>query len=325
MKAQSKFITFIAIVALLALVVVFGFIFWQPQPEIIQGEAEATEVRISSKVPGRIDKFFANEGDKVKKGDTLVIIDSPEVKAKLAQAKALQTAAQAINRKVDKGSRSEQITMAYETWQKATAASEVMRKSYERVKNLYDNEVVSAQKKDEVEANYKAAVATEKAAKAQYDMALKGAQEEDKQAAAAQVEIAKGALSEVESYLSEINLVATIDGEISERYPKAGELVGTGAPIMDIVDLSDMWVTFNIREDLLGDLAMGKTFNAVVPALGNKNVQLQVNYIKDRGSYAAWRATKTTGQFDRKTFEVRAKPTAPIEGLRPGMTVLLDK
>lgn len=321
-KINGKLITFTGIVFIVLLVAVFGFIFWEPQAEFIQGEAEAAEVRISGKVPGRIEEFRVNEGDRVKKGDTLAILDSPEVLAKFIQAQAAEAAAQAVSNKAEGGSRTEQITMAFQTWQKALAALEVAQKSYERVQKLYDNEVVAAQKRDEAEANYKAMAATEKAAKAQYEMARNGAQREDKMAAEAQVSRAKGAVAEVESYIRETYLISPIDGEISERYPKVGELVGTGAPVMDVLDMKDVWVVFNVREDLLGDLKMGGTFTAWIPALDNKEVVLKVTHMKDMGSYAAWRATKTTGKYDAKTFEVKAVPTERVEGLRPGMSVL---
>lgn len=321
-KINSKLIVFTGAVGLVFLVTIFGFIFWEPLPEIIQGEAEASEVRISGKVPGRIERFLVEEGTPVKKGDTLVILDCPEVLAKFSQAQAAETAAQAISNKATKGVRSEQITMAYQTWQKSKAALDVARKSYERIQTLFDKEVVSAQKRDEVEANYKAMVATEKAAQAQYEMAKNGAESEDKMAAEAQVNRAKGAVAEVESFIRETVLISPVDGEISERYPKVGELVGTGAPVMNVLQLDEMWVTFNVREDLLGSLKMGETFTAVIPALGNKEVTLKVTFMKDMGSYAAWRATKTTGGFDAKTFEVKAVPTEKIEGLRPGMSVL---
>jgi HlyD family secretion protein len=136
---------------------------------------------------------------------------------------------------------------------------------------------------------------------------------------------AKGAVNEVKSYLKEITLVSPINGEVTEVFPKCGELVGTGAPIMNIVDLNDIWFTFNVREDLLGELKMGKTFSVKVPALNNQVVEVKVNYIKALASYATWKATKTTGQFDVKTFEVRAKPTTKVADLRPGMTALFEK
>ena len=288
-KVSGKVLMFTGIVIIVFLVAIFGFIFWEPVPEVIQGEAEATEVRISGKVPGRIEKFLVDEGDRVKKGDTVAILDSPEVLAKLSQAQA---------------------------------ALEVARKSYERVQKLYEGEVMSAQKRDEAEANYKAMLATEQAAKAQYEMARNGAEKEDKMAAEAQVNRAKGAVEEVSSYIKETFLVSPIDGEISERYPKVGELVGTGSPVMNVLDLEDMWVVFNVREDLLGDLKMGAEFTGYIPALGDKEVRLKVTYLKNMGTYAAWRATKTTGQYDAKTFEVKAVPMEKVEGLRPGMSVL---
>lgn len=321
-KINGKLVTFTGIIILVLLVAIFGFIFWEPAPEYLQGEAEATEVRISGKVPGRIEMFMFNEGDRVQQGDTVAILDSPEVMAKYSQAEAAEAAAQALNDKADRGTRSEQIVMAYQTWQKAKAAAEVAAKTYNRVQKLYENEVVPAQKKDEAEANYKAMQATEQAAKAQYEMARNGAQKEDKMAAEAQLNRAKGAVAEVQAYVKETYLISPISGEVSERYPKVGELVGTGSPVMDILDLSDMWVSFNVREDQLGDFRLGETFKAFIPALENKEVELKVTYLKDMGSYAAWRATKTTGQYDMKTFRVKAKPTEKVEGLRPGMSVL---
>lgn len=321
-KVSGKVLMFTGIVIIVFLVAVFGFIFWEPVPEVIQGEAEATEVRISGKVPGRIAEFLVNEGDWVKKGDTVAILDSPEVMAKFNQAQAAEDAAQALSDKAQKGAREEQKAMAFQTWKKAQAALEVARKSYERVKKLFEGEVMSAQKLDEAEANYKAMLATEQAAKAQYEMAKNGAEKEDKMAAEAQVNRAKGAVEEVSSYIKETFLISPIDGEISERYPKVGELVGTGSPVMNVLDLEDMWVVFNVREDLLGDLKMGAEFTGYIPALGNKEVPLKVTYLKNMGTYAAWRATKTTGQYDAKTFEVKAVPMEKVEGLRPGMSVL---
>lgn len=322
---SNMLLAFLTLLGVIALVALVGFFMLRKGPEIIQGQAEATEYRVSSKVPGRILEFRVKEGESVKAGDTLAILEAPDVHAKMAQAQAAEAAAQAQNEKALKGARSEQIQAAYEMWQKAIAGREIAELSYKRVKRLFEQGVMSAQKADEVTAQYNAAVATEKAAKAQYDMAKNGAEREDKLAAAALVERAKGAVAEVQSYLEETYLIAQADGEVSEIFPKVGELVGTGAPIMNIAELNDMWVSFNVREDLLKNLTMGTEFEAIVPALDNKTVKLKVNYMKDLGTYAAWKATKTTGQFDLKTFEVRAIPVEPIENLRPGMSVILKK
>lgn len=316
--------TFIALTVLgvvIATVCIIGSITYGKITEIMQGQMEATEYRVSSKVPGRILEFRVKEGDKVKAGDTLAIIEAPEVMAKKAQAEAVKTAAQALNDKAEAGAREEQIQGAYELWQKAIVNRDIWEKSFKRVSNLFKEGVVSEQKYDETKAQYDAAVATEKVAKSQYDLAVKGAQKEDKEMAAAKVAQAKGAVAEVDSYISETILLAYADGEVTEIFPHIGELVGTGAPIMNIAMMDDMWATFNVREDHLKKLPIGSRFTAEFPALG-ASVVMEVNYIKDRGDYAAWKATKQYGQYDLKTFEVRAVPVAEVEGLRPGMTVI---
>jgi HlyD family secretion protein len=327
MKKKNKDLRtgLIALIIVVILIFIVGLIINRPEPIIIQGEADASEIRISGKITGRINKFNVEEGTQVHTGDTLVIIDSPELSAKLEQANAAENAAQAQNKKAIKGARKEQIMGAFEMWQKAQVGVDISKKSYDRVQRLFDKGVVTAQKRDEAEAQYKAAVATANAAKSQYDMAKNGAESEDKEAALALVDRAKGAVNEVKSYFKEITLTSPINGEVTDVYPKRGELVGAGAPIMSIVDLNDIWFTFNVREDLLGELKMGKTFKVKVPALNNQIVEVKVNYIKALASYATWKATKTTGQFDVKTFEVRARPTAKVENLRPGMTALFEE
>lgn len=329
MKTKSQnsnmLLAFLTLLGVIAIVALVGFFMLSKGPDIIQGQAEATEYRVSSKVPGRIAEFRVKEGETVKAGDTLALLEAPDVMAKMAQAQAAQAVAQAQNQKALKGARTEQIQAAYEMWQKAKAGLEIAEKSYNRVKRLAEQGVLAAQKLDEATAQYHAALATEKAAKAQYTMAKNGAEREDKLAASALVDRAKGAVAEVESYVRETYLIAQIPGEVSEIFPKVGELVGTGAPIMSIANLQDLWITFNVREDLLKELKMGAEFEAFIPALDNRTVRLKVNYLKDLGTYAAWKATKTTGQFDLKTFEVRAEPVSPIEGLRPGMSVIIKR
>jgi len=329
MKTQNKrhsgmLIAFLTLLLVIAVVSIIGWVVLKPGPVMLQGQAEANEIRVSGKVPGRIDKFLVSEGMTVNKGDTLVLLNSPELQAKLMQATSAEDAANAQNNKAIKGARAEQIAGAYEMWQKAEVGVKLAEKTFNRVQNMFNEGVVPAQKRDEADANYQAAVATSKAAKSQYDMAMNGAENEDKLAAAAMVNRAKGAVSEVESYISETMLVSPITGEVSDIFPKQGELVGSGAPIMNIVDLRDMWVVFNIREDLLANIKMGVEFEAIVPALGNKTVKLKVNYIKAMASYATFKATKTNGGFDVKTFEVRAVPVAAIDGLRPGMSLMVD-
>lgn len=310
----------IAVVVVLAVV---GLIVLRPEPEVLMGEAEASEYRVSGKVPGRVEEFYVHEGDQVKAGDTLVFINSPEVSAKLEQAQAARSAASAQAGKAKKGARQQQITAAYQMWQKAQVGVDIAKKSLDRVQSLYDKKVISAQKRDEVEAQYKAAVATANAAKSQYDMALEGAQQEDKEAALALVAQANGAIAEVQSYMGERYLTAPCDGEVVEIYPKRTELIGTGSPVMSIVDMSDMWFTFSVREDLLGNLKVGKVVEVTIPALGDGTYQARVTYLRAMASYATWRATKNNGQYDMKSFDVRMVPVEEIPGLRPGMTAII--
>lgn len=325
-QKKKSYNLLIGIAALLATVVtvsVIGYLVSKPDPYVIQGEAEATEYRVSGKVPGRIEQFFASEGEFVHKGDTLVEIDSPEVRAKLAQAMAIRSAAEAQKDKAMTGARKEQIAGAYQIWQQARINEDIMRKSYERMKRLHEQKVISEQKYDESEAMYKAAKATCAAAKSQYDLAVSGARKEDKETAVALVDQANAALEEVRSYLGELYLVSPADGVISARFPKAGELVGQGSPIMTVTDLDDIWFTFSIREDMLEGMMTGDELTLTIPALGKRQYRARVTYISALESYATWRAAKDTGGFDARTFEVRAVPCGPIEGLRPGMSALV--
>lgn len=322
-KEKSIAIGLISLVILVAVLTIIGFFLTSERDEIIQGQAEATQVRISGKLPGRVTGFFVTEGEMVSKGDTLVEIFSSDAEAKLMQAEAMKSVYMAQNQKVDAGARKEVIAGAYDMWQKAIAGAEIAKKSYDRMEALYKKGVVSAQKRDEAEANYKAMAATERAAKSQYEMAKNGAQIEDKEAAKAMVEAAQSGIAQVESVLADSYLTSPIDGEISDIFPNAGELVGQGTPIMNVLNLNDMWITFNVREELLEKLTMGAEVKATVPALGNRETTLKVYYIKDMGSYAVWRATKVTGSYDAKTFEVKARPIEKIENLRPGMSVLM--
>lgn len=327
MKKNNKDlrIGLIGLIIVIVLVFIIGLYVYKPEPLIIQGEAVASEVRISGKVPGRIKQFLAEEGSFVHKGDTVVVIYSPELNAKLEQATAAEDAAIAQNVKAIKGARKELITGAFDMWQKALIGVDIAKKSFDRVQHLFDKGVISAQKRDEAEAQYKAAVVTANAAKSQYDMAINGAEAEDKIAAKALVNRAKGAVNEVKSYMEETILVSPLDGEVSEIFPQQGELVGTGAPIMNIVNMNDIWFSFNVREDLLGKMKMGSTIKIKIPALNNLETVVKVSYIKALASYATWRSTKTSGEFDVKTFEVRARPIKKISDLRPGMTALIEE
>jgi HlyD family secretion protein len=323
-KSQHKniLIAIIGFVAVVIIVAVIGVLALDRDPDTIQGQVEVGEYRVSSKVPGRILELRVKEGDFVKAGDTLAIIDAPEVRAKMEQAQGAEAAASALELKAQNGARKEQIQGAFQVLQQAKAGKEIAEKSYNRVQRLFDEGVISAQKRDEAYANFKAMEAQMMAAQSQYDMAVNGARREDKLAAQAQTARARGAVQEVNSYIHETVQIAQKDGEVSEIYPKIGELVGTGSPIMSIAMMDDLWGTFNIREDRLEGLKVGSELTVFVPAF-KKDIRMRVYYVKDQGSYAVWKATKANGQYDLKTFEVKARPVDRLEGLRPGMTLVV--
>ncbi|MCQ2119176.1 MAG: efflux RND transporter periplasmic adaptor subunit [Bacteroidales bacterium] len=329
MEKQKKSYNLAVGVAALVLIIlaigVVGYFVSKPAPLIIQGEAEASEYRVSGKVPGRVEAFYVKEGQMVHQGDTIALIDSPEVRAKLAQATAAMNAATAQSRKAQNGARQEEIAGAYELYQQALVQEDVMKKSFDRVQRLFDEKVIAAQKYDETKARYDVACAQTKAAKSRYDMAVSGARYEDKAAAQALVDQASGAVAEVESYLSELYLTSPADGIISATFPKVGELVGTGSPVASVTDLADVWFTFNIREDYLHGMQQGDKVEVMIPALDGKTVTATVNYIAVRESYATWKASKATGMYDAKTFEVRAVPDRSVEGLRPGMSAIVKE
>lgn len=324
---QSTISLLVGLAALLLVVIVLMLIGWitsKPMKITLQGSVEAREYRVSGKVPGRIHQLLFSEGDTVSKGQVVVTLDSPEIQAKIIQANAQKLAAQAIKAKASGSARAELVEGAYEQWQKAKVGVEIARKSYERVENLFKQEVVSAQKRDEVKAQYDAAVATERAAKSQYDMAKNGAQREDRLAAQAAVDAAKADVEQVNSYVDEINLTSPITGIITEIFPKVGELVGQGAPIMTVTDIEDVWFSFNIREDLLKGMTNGSIIKVEIPALGGSTLyEAKVYFINVMASYATWKPTKVSGEFDAKTFEVRAKPIEKISGLRVGMSAII--
>ncbi|QZE15805.1 efflux RND transporter periplasmic adaptor subunit [Halosquirtibacter laminarini] len=323
MKNRSYGIGIVVLIILIVLSIGASLLL-KPKKVILQGEAEATEVKVATKLVGRIDSLEIHEGDEVSKGTLLLTLESPEVSAKMEQAQAAKKAAEAQSRKAQNGARKEQIRAAHNLYLKAKAAADLLNVTYDRVSNLYDDGVVPEQKRDEAKTRYDAAKLTEDAALSQYEMAKKGARYEDKQAAAALVERANGAVNEVASYMSEKRLIAPIDGEVTSIIAKRGELITPGYPVVTITDLSDVWFTFNVKEDLLHKFKKGVEIEVLLPAMQMKRVTVRVSFIKAEGAYATYRATQTMGGFDMKTFEVRATPVEKIPGLRPGMTALLD-
>ncbi len=311
----------IAVIVVVAVVSVISWFVTKSTPEILQGTVQATSYKASSKVPGRIEEMLVAQGQHVSEGELLYVLSIPEVDAKLRQAEAVRSAAAAKDKEALAGARVEQIEAAYNMWQKAEAGLVLARKTFDRVQKLYDEGVVPAQKLDEAQANLQAMQATASAAQSQYRMAKAGARKEDKEAAAALLAQAESVVSEAESYVRDACVYAPASGEVSSVIAQAGELVGSGYPVVAILDMSDQWVSFNIKEDMLPGITIGKRFTAYVPAL-NADVELEVYYIAPQADFAVWAATRTRGGFDVRTFNVKARPVQMPSALRPGMSVL---
>lgn len=317
---KSLIFTVIMVLLLIAVMAVVGFIFIKPQPDTIQGMGDATEIRISGKLPGRVSEIYVEEGERVKAGDTLVHIHSSLIEARLAQAEAMQDVSQATNRKVDAGTRQQIIASARDIMRQATAATDIAKKTYDRMESLFSKGVISAQKRDEAKAAYEAAKAGESAARSQYELALAGPQAEDREAARSMVKVAQGSVNEVDALLEDQYLVAPTDGIITVVYPNESELVATGAPIMNL-QTDDNYAIFNVRETLLKDITEGTKIKVRIPALDIETT-MTVYYIRDLGTYANWQATKSTGDYDARTFQIKARPEGKINNFRPGMSVI---
>ena len=323
---KKKNITGLVItIAVFAAVILFSIYFFSNnEPIYLQGQVEAKQINVAPKVPGRVKAIYKKEGDRVQKGELLLELESTEIDAKLSQAEAARSAAQAQSDKAQRGAREEQIKGAYNVWQQAQAAADLAEKTYQRVSNLFNDKVLPAQKKDEAYTQMVALQKQAEAAKSQYEMAKNGARDEDKTAAQALVAQAQGVITEVNAYKDGAKVYVPADTQIQTIIPNEGEIVNAGYPVMNLIDTNDEWVVFNIREDKMVNYKEGTKFKAIVPALGNQEIELEVKHIAVQADFATWTATKSKGDFDKKTFAIKAYPTAKVEGLRPGMSVLVE-
>ncbi len=297
---------------------------YQPKANTLQGEIEAKEYSVSSKIAGRIEDVFVQEGDIVKIGQTIFTINSPELQAKIKKAKAGTEAAKALSIQAQEGARKQQIAAAKDNYHKAKAAATFAQKTYKRVENLYKEGIVSKQKYDEAFTRYEAANYTKNAAFQMYEMAKEGTRKETKKAAFEKEKMAQSTLEEVNAYAKDLQIKSYYDGEVSMVLLNKGELAPQGFPVVQIIDMSNSWATFNVRETELEKFKKGSEFQVRIPALGNKKYTFKVTYISVLADYATWRATNIQKDFDLRTFEIRAKPLKPIKDLRVGMSVLVD-
>ncbi|MFI3275997.1 HlyD family secretion protein [Vibrio sp.] len=296
---------------------------YQPQPVKLQGQIDAQQYSISSKVPGRIDQVFVRKGDSVEKGELIFSLLSPEIDAKLEQAKAGQKAAGALAQEAENGARTQQIQAAKDQWLKAKAAADLMNKTYQRVNNLYNDGVVAEQKRDEAKTQWQAAKYTESAAFQMYQLAQEGARDETKVAAAQKALMAAGAVAEVEAYAKDTQIHSWFSGEVSQVLLSSGELAPQGFPVVTVIDTQDAWAVLNVREDMLKHFEKGTQFDAYLPAL-DKSLTFKVTHIAVMGDFATWRSTDAAQGFDLRTFEVEARPVDTNETLRMGMSLVVE-
>ncbi len=326
MSAKSQhnniLLAVLGFVAVVVIVAVIGYFTIDRTPEIIQGQVEVSEYRVACKLPGRVTELLVKEGDHVHKGDILAKLAIPEANAQEKVAEATAGATEAISALTEAPTRHEAVESAYQVYQQAIAANGIAEKTYGRMQRLFDEGVMSAQKRDEAKAAFEATQAGVQVAKSQWELAKSGARKEAKEAARKQAQAATSAIDVVRSVLKETVQRATADGEVETIYPKVGELVGFGSPIMSISMVDDIWGTFNVREDQLKDMKIGAKLKVYVPAL-DKQIEMRVTSLKDQGSYAVWKATKSNGQYDLKTFQVKARPVQKVDGLKPGMSLII--
>ena len=326
MNTENKLLLKITtlIVVIVAIISIFWMILYKDTPQILQGKIECTQIKISGKLLGRIEKFYVQEGSSVSAGDTLVLINSPETDALMQSAAAMKDAAAFENLKIDKGAREQIIASLKEGWMAAKAQADLASSTNGRIERLYADSVVTLQRKEEANTLAQAARAAEQAARYQYEMALEGARQEDKLASRALVNAAQGGVDEIGALLKDSRLIAPANGVVSEIYPSVGELVMPGAAIMDLLILEESHVTLNIREDLLQNFLPGSLFTGRVPALNNVPIQFRVYYVSPLGSYATWQSSRQSGSYDLVTFKIKAAPVCKDSisvQLRPGMSV----
>ena len=323
MNTGNRFLTIIVVV----LIAWLGWSFWdayRPQAMVMQGQIEAREYTVSSKVPGRISEVLVRKGDPVEVGQLVFRIDSPELEAKLSQAVGGVQAASAIVAAANTGARAQEIEAARDQWQTAKAAEELTATTLERMENLLVDGVIPQQRRDEVYAAHEAAKYTTQAAYQIYSMASEGARVETKAVARGQEQIASGVVAEVEAMRKDTEIHSRWSGEVSTVFLHGGELAPQGFPIVTIVDIDDAWAVFQVREDYLQNVSKGAEIKVRIPALGEDLYTFKISHISVMGDFATWRATNATAGYDLKTFEVEARPLSSIMGLRVGMTTLLE-
>lgn len=315
-----------AIIVTATAAVIVGLSLWflvQPQPLLVQGEADATRIDIAARVDGRIGARPVSRGEAVSAGKVLATIDNPELQMKLAEAEAARLVAIADLTRIETGTRAEVIAERKAAIAAGEAKVMLAQQTYDRTAQLMKNDVAPVQKLDEATASLDIAKRTLEQTKLAYAAAVAGYTKEERGVAKAAVDKAEAAITTLKAQVAELTISAPVSAEIYQIAAEPGEYVSPGVPLLSLVDLSDVWLRFDLREDLIEGLKIGDRFTARLPALGDVPVEVEVRTIATRGEYAGWRATRATGDFDLRTFEVRAYPVGKVAGLRPGMSAYL--
>lgn len=298
---------------------------YRPVAEPLQGQIEAQQYAVASKVAGRIDRVLVRKGDTVKRGQLVFTLASPELDARLVQARAGQDAAEALAAQANKGARRQQVEAARDQWQQAQAAADLTAKTFARLDALYRDGVLAEQKRDEAYAQMQGARHAAAAARQMFLMAEEGSRAEEKAAAADKAKMAAGAVAEVEAFAADTSIASRFDGEVSQVLLQSGELAPQGFPVVTVIDMGDVWAVFDVREDELQRFARGSEFTARIPALGDGVYRFRVSHVAVLGDFAVWRSTQSGRDFDMRSFEVEARPIGTIAGLRVGMSVLVAR
>jgi len=323
---MNKSLRFLAVTAVI-LIAWLGWSFWnayKPKPLVMQGQIEAREYSVSSKVPGRIAEVLVEAGDVVEAGQLIFRLDSEILDAKVAQAKGGEQAASAVADAADTGAREQEIEVARNNWQTTKATAELTAATLQRMENLLAEGVIPVQRRDEAFAANEAAQHTRAAAYEIFSLAKEGARVETKEAAKGVEQTASAVVTEVELFRREADIHSPWSGEVSTVFLHAGEITPPGFPVVTIVDIEDAFAVFQVREDYLKNISKGAEINVKIPALSDELYTFKISHISVMGDFATWRATNATAGYDLKTFEIEARPLKPIQNLRVGMTTLLE-
>ncbi len=311
----------IVLILLLGLIAFGLWKSYQPKEVELQGRVEAETIHVSTKVPSRIEEMYVHDGQKVVKGQELVRLFSPEVDAKKQQALAVLQSALALQSTADRGSQEENIATLYANWQSMKAQQNLAQITYQRGAKLFQEGVISRQRRDEMHAASISAAELTEAAYQQYARAKRGSTPEQKSSADAQVSIAKAAVAEANALEAETKLLSPINGTVSKTYGKPSELVAMAVPVVSIIQDDDLHVSLNVREDQYQSVYKAKTMRGYIPALG-QTAEFKIKYIDAEGDFATIKTTRQTGGYDIRSFKVHLAPVQTMPDLKVGMSVL---